>query len=220
MGYLILVLICFAVIIFLLKVKNFDSLLHRFIYVVVCAVVIVLAIVFIQPDEYIKYNSEPNIGTQNKQNTNSDNISQIQYLAIKMKTEGFSEEQIVESFYHEYRAKLSVASELEKANFSLETIKKFFTNYKNSGILKNRKLTIQEYLRYLVEQDIKRFSKFSNEDRIKIREMEKNKKSIKFIIDIYPNYKPNDEMKAIELGRTGKSLREVKKVFQNYEPKK
>ena len=75
-------------------------------------------------------------------------------------------------------------------------------------------------MRYLVEQDIKRFSKFSYEDKVIIRDMEKSKKSIKTIKEIYPNYEPNDDVKAIELGRSGKSLREVKKIFPNFEPKK
>jgi flagellar motor component MotA len=218
MSYLVLFLIAIAVSIFLIKVKNFDSLLHRIVYIVVCVVVISAVVILVQPDEYIKYNSNSDFKTKN---TNKNNqVSQIQYLAIKMKTEGFTEEQIVDSFYHEYNADLSVAAELEKANFSLKTIKMFFKNYKNSRVLENRKLTKEEYLRHLVEQDIKRLSIFSNEDKVKIREMEKNKKSIESIRNIYPKYEPNDEVKAVEFGRTGKSLREIKKVFPNYEPRK
>lgn len=218
MNYLILLLIGLAVIVFLLKIKKIDSLMFRVLYVVVAFIVIVTVVILVQPDNYIKYNSSSDLESNNTKYKKE--VSQIQYLALKMKTQGFTEEQIVESFFHEYQAKYEVAQQLEKANFSLLTIKKFFINYKSSGILETRKLTKAEYMRYLVEQDIKRFASFSSEDKAKIRVMEKNKVSIDKIIKIYPNYKPNDEVKAIELGKTGKTLREVKKVFPNYEPKK
>jgi hypothetical protein len=216
MSYLLLLLVGLAVVIFILNVKNFNTFLHRFIYFVVSLILIITIILLIQPKDYIVFNSNQDIQTTKS----TDNVSKIQFLALKMKTEGFSEEQIVESFYHEYQAKPEVASDLEKAKFSLKTIQKFFTNYKSSGILENRKLTKAEYLRYLVEQDVKRFAKFSNEDKAKIRQMEKKKVSIVKIKEMFPTYEPNDEVKAIELGNTGKSLREIKKVFPNYEPKK
>jgi len=218
MNYLILFLIAIAVIIFVVKVKKFDSLLYRAIYAVVAFVLIVSVVILVQPAEYIKYNSsEP---SQTKKATNKKEVSQIQFLALKMKAEGFTQEQIVESFFHEYPGKLSVAQELEKANFSLPVIQKFFKNYKISEVLQNRKLTKAEYSRYLIEQDIKRFANFSKMDRVEIREMERKKLSIKKIKNIYPNYEANDEIKAIDFGNSGKSLREIKKVFPNYEPKK
>ena len=218
MGYLVVLLIGLAVIIFLINVKNFDGFLHRIVYFAISFIVIVVIIVLVQPKEYIIYNSNSDL--KKNSSITKKNVSQTQYLALKMKAEGYSEEQIVESYFHESDGKLDVAKELELANFSLETIRKFFTNYKSSGILENRKLTKEEYLRYLVEQDIKRFATVSSENKAKIREMEKNKISISKIKESFPNYIPNDEVKAIELGKTGKSLREIKIVFPNYEPQK
>lgn len=218
MNYLILLLVGLAVIIFIVKVKNFDSFLYRVLYIGIGFVIIVGIVVLLQPDDYIKYNSDPK--TQSQKVKNKEKVSQIQYLALKMRSEGFTEEQIVESFFHEYSSNLNVASDLEKANFSLKTIQKFFKYYKNSEILENRKLSKEEYSRHLIEQDIKRFASFSSEDKSKIREMEKNKVSIAIIKKKYPNYKPNDEVKAIDLGKFGKSLSDIKKIFPNYEPKK
>lgn len=172
----------------------------------------------VQPDNYIKYSNTPL--PSNKTKVSKEQISKIQELALKMKDKGFSEEQIIESFFHEYRGKIEVARELEKAGFKLDNITNFFRHYDGSLNSLGRKLTKDEYSQHLIEQDIKRFAIFSKKDKAKIREMESRKVPISKIKELYPNYKPNDEIKAIELGNTGKSLREVKKIFPNYEPKK
>jgi len=218
MNYLVLLLVGLAVIIFLLNVKNFNTFIYRVIYIVSGFAFLVGVIVLVQPDEYVVYSSNPKFEPSNKANKKID--TQIQNLALKMKTEGFSEEQIIESFSHEYPSRLDVALQLENAGFSAVVISKYFKNYQSNRALPNRKLTREEYSRHIIEQDVKRFAVFSQEDRNTIRRMESNKESISAIKELFTNYEPNDEIKAIELGQTGKSLREVKKIFPNYEPKK
>lgn len=218
MNYLVLLLVGLAVIIFLLNVKNFNTFLYRVLYIVAGFSIVVGVIVLVQPDEYVVYSSNPKFEPSSKVNQKRD--TQIQNLALKMKTEGFSEEQIVESFSHEYPSRFDVALQLENAGFSVTVISKYFKNYQSNKALSNRKLTREEYSRHIIEQDIKRFSTFSLSDRNKIRELESQKKTIAQIKKIYPNYEPNDEVRAIDLGLSGKSLREIKKVFPNYELKK
>ena len=121
MHYLVLLLAGLMVVIFLVNVKNFDNFLHRVIYVVVGLIIIVGVIVLVQPSEYVKYNTSSEPAKKNRQaKQTKEQITQIQYLALKMKTEGFSEEQIIESFSHEYPSRLDVALQLENAGFSAD----------------------------------------------------------------------------------------------------
>ena len=181
MNYLLLVLAGLAVIIFLLNVKNFNTFIHRVIYFLVAFAVLVGVIIFVQPDEYVVYSSNPKFEPSSKITQKRD--TQIQNLALKMKTEGFTEEQIIESFSHEYPSSFDVALQLESVGFSVEVIGQYFKNYQSNKSMPNRKLTKEEYSRYIIEQDVKRFSPFSQAHRNKIREMENNKKTISSQLD-------------------------------------
>ena len=198
--------------------KNFNDVLRKVAYFVLVLVVLVGLFLFIQPDDYIKYNSASS--SKHSAKNPKKVVSQIQFLALKMKAEGFSEDEIIESFYHEYTSKLSVAKELKSAGFTLSIIQKYFKDYNGGSGMSKRKLTIEEYSRYLIEQDIKRFASFSIEERNKIRKMEISKATSEDIKKLYPKYEPNDEIKAKNLNKTGKSLREIKQLYPNYEPKK
>lgn len=219
MQLYLIIFFLLVIVILLLSRKFLNDILQKILYVFCGLGLIVSLIIFLQPSDYIAYNSSPNSSINTRVNEEK-NVSQVQYLALKMKSEGFSQEQIIESFYHEYPNSLKVAKELERAGFSLNVIKKYFKQYDGVEELQNRKLTKEEYSRKLIEQDVKRFSTFSIEDRKKIRELETKKTPISKIKEIFPSYEPNDEVKAQELDVMGKSLSEIKKIYPNYEPKK
>ena len=59
MKYIIILSIAAAIIAFLMLAKNFNKTLKRFGYFALFLLAIVSVILFIQPDDYIKYNSDP-----------------------------------------------------------------------------------------------------------------------------------------------------------------
>jgi len=217
MKYIIIISLALFVLLLLLMTKNFNVILKRASYVLLALFCIVGVVFLIQPDDYIVYNSDKKVNTDVK--SSSKESSKIQYLALKMQSEGFTEDEIIESFYHEYDSNIKIAQELKKAGFSLVLIQKYFKNYELTATSKQLLMSKEDYSRYIIEQDIKRLSSFSKEQRERIRKLETNSIAVDEIKREFPKYEPNDEVKARELYRLGKSINQIKKVYPNYQPK-